>query len=125
MTVSLNRVILFVQNVGILKDFYQQHFSFEVTDEIRDEWVVLRAGNCELALHREGSEYVSIDPDLKGDSNNVKLVFGTDEDLRQLRERLVGNGVVMGDVRSFNGFPYLFCDGRDVEGNVFQLMQRV
>ncbi|HWB93149.1 MAG TPA: VOC family protein [Puia sp.] len=119
MNFSLNRVILFVQNVELLKGFYRKNFRFEVLEEIRDEWVVLGAGNCELALHKAG---VAVD---SGETNNVKIVFETDEDLGSLREGLVRNNVSMGEIRSFEGFTDLFCDGRDAEGNVFQLVQKV
>lgn len=124
MSISLNRVILFVQDVAGLKKFYQHHFHFEPVEEIANEWAVLKAGNCEIALHKTGAGYEA-DDQPTGENSNVKLVFETTADLHQLRAQLVQDGVAMKEIKSFSGIDYLFCDGADIEGNVFQLMQRV
>jgi catechol-2,3-dioxygenase len=124
MDISLNRVILFVQNVEELKNFYQKHFNFKLTEEAKDEWAVLLAGNCELALHKAGTSNTTADHSSTG-NNNVKLVFETVTDLYQFRAKLIQGDVAMKEIKSFDNTPYLFCDGMDVEGNVFQLMQRV
>lgn len=111
MNVFLKSVILFVQDVELLKGFYRQHFHFEVTEEIKDEWVVLGAGHCELALHKAGPVLdASVYPDAP-ETNNVKLIFETAADLRPLREELVRNGVFMREAKSFAGFPelLLYC----------------
>ncbi len=121
MHVSFNRVILFVQDVTYLKSFYQQRFQFEPLEEITDEWVILNAGACELAFHKAGPVGHGVD----GAFNNVKLVFEITSDLTMLRDELVLNNVPMKEIKSFAGIPYLFCDGIDPEGNVFQLMQKV
>lgn len=122
MEVSFNRVILFVQSVEMLKNFYRQYFHFELLEEIKEEWVVLKAGNCELALHK-AVEVVSQDASNSG--NNVKLVLETTASLHQLRAQLISNGVAMKEIKSFGSANYLFCDGADIEGNVFQIMQKV
>ena len=121
MNLSLNRIILFVNDVQQLKLFYQQNFQFQLSEEIANEWVVLATGSCELALHKAGPHSPSVAPE----NNNAKLVFQTTASLRQLREQLVRNNVEMKEVRSFGNSPYLFCDGKDIEGNIFQIMQRV
>jgi predicted enzyme related to lactoylglutathione lyase len=123
MNISLNRVILFVKNVERLKNFYQQHFNAEPVEEIDNEWAILKAGACEIALHKAGGEYGSRRG--PGDNSNVKLVFETDAGLQQWREELINNKVVMKEVVSFGNPGYLYCDGVDPEGNVFQLMQRL
>jgi len=120
MNLSLNKIILFVQNVELLKLFYQKNFHFELSEEIKDEWVVLKCGNCELALHKAG-----VIPKENNETNNVKLVFETTAGLTELREELLRNNVQMKEIKSFDGFPYLFCDGKDAEGNVFQLTQKI
>ena len=123
MTFSLNRIMLFVQNVELLKLFYQQNFHFELAEEIKDEWVVLKSGNCELALHRSGLVYKGeIDTEI---TNNVKLIFETTADLPKLRDALIQKNVQMLEIKTFPGFPNPCCDGRDPEGNVFQLVQLI
>ncbi len=123
MLASFNRIILFVQNVASVTDFYQKHFGFTLLEEIKDEWAVLHAGNCEIALHKAGT--VQGNGSYNPGNNNAKLVFETSADLYQLRGTLLHNQVAMKELRSFPGFPYLYCDGIDTEGNVFQLMQKV
>jgi len=124
MNLSLNKIILFVQNVELLKLFYQKNFHFDLLEEIKDEWVVLKSGNCELALHKSGVTPEK-NNDTSSETNNVKLVFETTTDLSALREELIRNNVQMNELKSFDGFPYLFCDGKDAEGNVFQLTQKI
>lgn len=118
---NLSRVILFAQDVELLKNFYQQHFHLQITEETIGKWVVLKTGSAELALHKIGPDFEPIDPKNKP-LTSTKLVFETTEDLHALREKLLGANVAIGEVKSFAGYPYLFCDGTDPEGNVFQLM---
>jgi predicted enzyme related to lactoylglutathione lyase len=54
MSVSMTRLILYVRDVALLKSFYQTHFDLAVTEEIEGEWVVLKAGEIEIALHLPG-----------------------------------------------------------------------
>jgi catechol-2,3-dioxygenase len=122
MNLSLNRVILFVQDVNRLKYFYQSVFNLTPAEEIINEWVVFRTGCAELALHRAGLTYRNDDTALKVNSN-AKLVFETDADLTQLREELIQKNVVMREIKSFDP-DYLLCDGEDPERNVFQLKQK-
>ena len=39
------------------------------------------------------------------------------------REALLARGVPMGEIKSYPGLTGPLCDGRDPEGNVFQLSQ--
>ena len=50
----LTRIILYVQDVDRLSAFYRDLFGLAVIEEIAGEWAVLKAGACELALHRVG-----------------------------------------------------------------------
>lgn len=125
MNLSLHSVILFVRNVEVLKHFYQKNFQLELSEEIKDEWVVLRAGHCDLALHKMGSFFEENTGTVYPVNNNVKLVFETAANLSQLREDLIRSHVVMREIKSFDNFKHVCCDGIDPEGNVFQLMQRV
>lgn len=121
MTYPLTRLILYVHDVPRLKSFYERHFGFAANEEIDDEWVVLRAGAIELALHRAGPAFR--DATRPGEGSNVKLVFAVQSGLDALREALAAEGVPMREPKRFEGFPYLLCDGEDPEGNAFQLMQ--
>ena len=118
MHLSLTRVMLFVKDPAALKDFYQKHFNAALLEEINNEWVVLKAGIAELALHKAGAN-----DNPPGYKNNVKLVFTVDANLPAFREQLVRSGVTMKEIKSFGNPPGLFCDGEDIEGNVFQVMQ--
>jgi catechol-2,3-dioxygenase len=123
MNVSLNRVILYVQDVGRLADFYGRMLGLPVVEEIKNEWTVFRVGACELALHRVGKPYRVDDPTNWQVETNAKLVMTVDRELTELRAELIGKGVAMGEIKQYPGFTGPLCDGRDPEGNVFQLAQ--
>ena len=125
MNASLNRVILYVQDVARLAHFYRDVLGLPIVEEIKGEWLVHRAGACELALHRVGKPYRVADPGSWQVDNNVKLVLTIDRELAELRAELVGKGVPMGAIKSYPGLTGPLCDGRDPEGNVFQLAQRL
>jgi hypothetical protein len=124
MTVTFNRIILFCGDVNSLKTFYQHNFGFELVEEIKDEWIVLNAGNFEIALHRIGDVYRNDNKPFRAESN-TKLVFEIRGDLVAFRETLLENKVELKEIKSFEGFNFLFCDGEDPEGNIFQLKQIV
>ena len=122
MPLCMSRLILYVRDVARLKSFYQTHLDPAVIEEIENEWVVFDAGGVELALHRVGKPYR--DQPWRADAqSNAKIVFSVPSGLREFRERLVKAGVAMRDLKRFEGFPMLMCDGEDPEGNVFQLSQ--
>ncbi len=119
MTARLARVILYVQDVDRLASFYCEAFHLGIAEAIAGEWAVLRAGGCELALHRVGVAYRR-KPGVGESKSNVKLVFAIDGPLADMREKLLQRGVAMGEIKAYAGTGPL-CDGRDPEGNVFQL----
>jgi catechol 2,3-dioxygenase-like lactoylglutathione lyase family enzyme len=123
MRVGLNRVILYVQDVDRLASFYQHAFGLPVVEEIRGEWAVLEAGPCQLALHRVGKAYRVEDPAAWEVESNAKLVMTVDRPLTELRAELIARGVRMGDIKSYPPLTGRLCDGRDPEGNVFQLAE--
>ena len=120
--ITFDRLILYTKDVEALKNFYQQYFNFLLVEEIKSEWVVLMAGQIQLAFHRVGKEYEGFNT-THVKHNNVKIVFTIQEDIYLLRAKLVNHKVVMREVKSYPGFKYLLCDGVDPEGNIFQLMQ--
>lgn len=122
---SLGRIILFGHLVDKLKSFYVDNFNCSVIEEIKDQWIVLKAGDIEIALHRIGSEYEPKNGEIFRVESNAKLVFRTYDDIKEIRQRLTDNGVTVGNINSFEGINSLFCDGEDPEGNVFQIEQRL
>ncbi|ALX14854.1 lactoylglutathione lyase [Burkholderia cepacia JBK9] len=127
MPLPMTRIILYVQNVTLLKTFYQRYFELPVIEEINGEWVVLDAGAIELALHLAGPAFrhatAPAPASAKADTSNVKLVFRIDAGIDAHRDRLARDGVTVRDLKRFDGFPYAMYDGIDPEGNVFQVMQ--
>lgn len=124
-TFYLTRIILFGHFVDRLKRFYVDYFGFSVVEEISDQWIVLNAGQVEIAIHKIGQGHEPEDGKAFKAESNTKFVFSINHNLEDFRHRLVDNGVVMGAVKSFEGINSLFCDGEDPEGNVFQIEQRL
>lgn len=123
MDASLNRIILYVQDVERLTAFYRDALQLPVVETVTGEWAVLRAGPCELALHRVGKPYRVADATSWKVETNAKLVFSVTRELKSLRAELVGKRIPMGRIKSYPGFTGPLCDGTDPEGNVFQLAQ--
>jgi catechol-2,3-dioxygenase len=123
MNASLSRIILYVQDVGLLTRFYRDILGLPVVQEIGDEWVIFRPGSCELALHRVDRPYRVADAGSWTVETNVKLVLVVAREIAELRAELISKGVPMREVKSYPGFPGPLCDGEDPEGNIFQLQQ--
>ncbi len=123
MNVELNSIILFVQNEDSLKSFYVDTLGLAVLEEIKSEWVVLKTGPCNIALHKIGKDYEVPSESFKANSN-TKLVFETTDDIFKLREELFNKKVVISEIKTFDNYDFWLCDGEDPERNVFQLKQR-
>ena len=123
MTPSLNRIILYVQDVRRLTHFYQEVLGFPLIQTIEDEWALFRPGSCELALHRVGRAYRVADTGSWKVETNVKFVLVVKREIAELGVELISKGVPMREIKSYPGFPGPLCDGEDPEGNVFQLEQ--
>jgi catechol-2,3-dioxygenase len=122
MKLNLDSIILFVQNVEKLRSFYAGILNLEIVEEIKSEWLLLKAGHCNIGLHKIGDQY-NTEEEYKFD-NNTKIVFDIDEDISKIREQLLNKNVPMKEVKTFDNYDYWLCDGEDPEGNVFQLKQR-
>lgn len=122
---SLRRIIIFGHHVDKLKSFYAENFNFAVTEEVKDQWIVLNTGQAELAIHKTGTEYEPEDGKGFSAESNTKLVFYTNDNIESIRQRFLDKGVTIGNIKSFEGIDSLFCDGEDPEGNVFQIEQRL
>lgn len=114
---ELMEVILYVQDMNEQVAFYRDKLGLTINypaglDDYGDQhWVELDAGNCVLALHAGGEGRLGADA--------PKIVFRV-EDLRPVREELVGRGVELGAVR--DDVPgKLIADGVDPEGNKFAI----
>jgi len=124
MSAKLGRIILYVQDVERLSEFYRQAFAFPLVQHIPGEWAVLDAGGAELALHLVGAAYRRPSGRSDGDSSsNAKIVFTIDQPIGMTRDKLIAMGVDMGPIKYYPGLTGPLCDGRDPEGNVFQLAQ--
>jgi hypothetical protein len=122
---SLGRIIIFGHLVDKLKSFYVENFDFSVIEEFKDQWIVLNAGQVEIAIHKIGQGYEPENGKEFRVESNTKLVFYTTVNIEEFRNRLINAGVTIGDVKSFEGINSLFCDGEDPEGNIFQIEQRL
>jgi len=124
MKLSLDSIILYVQNVERLKSFYRDILQFEVIEEDESIWALLKAGNGKIGLHKIGDQYLNKIEDGYKFDNNAKIVFAIDEDINKLRKQLLNQNVPMREIKTFDEYDYWLCDGEDPEGNVFQLRQR-
>lgn len=122
---SLGRIILFGYEVDQLKSFYVDQFGFSIVEEVKDQWIVLQAGQIELAIHKIGQGYEPKEGEVFRVESNTKLVFYIKDNLTSFRQQLADQGVSIGDIKSLEGINSLFCDGEDPEGNVFQLEQKL
>lgn len=121
MKLNLNTIILFVQNVDKLRLFYVDIFGLEVIEETASQWLLLKAGNCNIGLHKIGEQYADANAATFKFDNNTKIVFETDEEIYALRENLLAKNVALKEIVTWDNYNYLMCDGEDPEGNVFQI----
>ena len=124
MQLNLNTIIIFVQNVDKLKLFYVDIFGLEVIEETPSQWLLLKAGNCNIGLHKIGEQYAVANAAAFKFDNNTKIVFETEEEIYALRENLRAKNVVLKEIVTWDNYDYLLCDGEDPEGNVFQIKYR-
>ncbi|CAH0996298.1 hypothetical protein EMA8858_02429 [Emticicia aquatica] len=124
MKLNLDTIIIFGQNIDKLKAFYVGILKLEVIEELQSEWLLIRAGFCNIGLHKVGEQFIDSNQDSFKFDKNTKIVFEIDEDIYDIREQLLASNISMKDVKSFDNYPFLICDGEDPEGNVFQLKQK-
>jgi predicted enzyme related to lactoylglutathione lyase len=123
MKLTISMIILFVKDINNLKKFYTENLQLELEEEIPSQWVVLSAGSCQIGLHQIGPGYLATAANESNCESNTKIVFELDEDISSVRARLVKDNIQVREIKSFDNYPYLLCDGEDPEGNVFQLRQ--
>lgn len=123
MNITLESIILYVQNINLLKHFYVENFNFKVLEE-ETTWVLMNVGAINIGLHKIGDRYLEkIETGYQFD-NNTKLVFEVDTDIESARNELLSKKVEMRAIKTFENYDFWLCDGTDPEGNVFQLKCR-
>lgn len=123
MKATLDTIILYVKNVELLKNFYVENFRLEVMEE-DPVWALLNAGALQIGLHTIGDPYLENIKNGHQFDNNTKLVFEIDTDIESARKEFVSRNIQMRDIKTFENYDFLLCDGTDPEGNVFQLKSK-
>lgn len=111
MTLELRRIIIFTGELEKMAAFYGEVLGLPQTGE-EAGWKSFCAGAAEIALHRGGSMIGRRPP---------KLAFYAG-DVAAVREELVTRGARMG--RLLGSGDLAFCDGKDPDGNPFQISNR-
>jgi len=111
MELSLRRIILFTPDMARLTAFYRDVLGLPLTIDDAN-YKEFDAGGCGIALHN-GALRVGARP--------PKLSFWT-EDIVAARAALVERGAKPGAVKSGPGL--VRCEGKDPDGNPFQLSSR-
>ncbi len=106
---KLARVILFTRNMATITAFYRNVIGLPLKSEEKG-WVEFDAGGCVLALHQG-----------PGEPGSTKLAFGS-MDVAKTRDQLAARGARMGKVKDLGGL--VLCDGKDPDGNLFQISNR-
>ena len=111
MDLSLKRIIIFTKDMPGMTRFYRAVLGLrQKSDE--SGWKVFDAGGCDLALHNGSSEVGTRPP---------KLSFFS-ADVTKTRDDLLKRGAKLGKVKSKDGLD--LCEGKDPEGNPFQISNR-
>jgi predicted enzyme related to lactoylglutathione lyase len=121
MIATLHRVIIFVDDVEKCARFYCDVFGFTTLPGNTPDWIELDTGGCRLAFHQARGSNGPIDTPTGGAANPHKIVFFA-EDVEGASAAVVARGAKMGKIHRFDNF--VFCDGQDPEGHVFQLSNR-
>ncbi len=124
MVLKLETIIIFVQNVDKLKKFYVDIFGFKIIEETPSQWLLLKAGNCNIGLHKISQEYLEENQAAFKFDNNTKIVFETEDDIHTLRQELLSKDVKIKEIMTWENYDYWLCDGEDPEGNVFQIKKK-
>ncbi|MES2778196.1 MAG: VOC family protein [Bacteroidota bacterium] len=124
MKLHLDSIIIFVQDVSRLKHFYVDILKLDMLEELQSEWLLLKAGNCKIGLHKIGNRYLDNTNEAIKFESNTKIVFEIEEDIYSLRDTLLKLNVPLKEIKTFDNYDYWVCDGADPEGNVFQLKQK-
>lgn len=116
MQLTMTRIIYFTNKMKLMTAFYRDTLGLDSIEDPKNspsEFIEFDAGACTIALHKGSSGTPA---------SRTKIVFFV-EDVGETREELIRRGVKMG---KFNPQSSLhICDGKDPEGNKFQISNRV
>ena len=116
MQLALSRIIYFTNKMKAMTAFYRDTLDLspiEDPDYAPSEFLEFDAGACTIALHKGTPGTIA---------SRTKIVFFVN-DVGKTREELIRRGVKMG---KFNPQSSLhICDGKDPEGNKFQISNHV
>jgi predicted enzyme related to lactoylglutathione lyase len=109
------RVILYVENIPKVAEFYQRHFGMKPLPSQTDEWLELTSGTsgCNIALHQATST--------QRPGAAIKIVFGV-TDARAFVEEREKHGLKFGPIYEMDGF--IFSNTKDPAGNSVQVSSR-
>jgi hypothetical protein len=112
--ISANRIILFVKKPKTVADFYLKFFDLKVLETSENgKWIDLDAGGIRIGLHSASRSPKS--------SPSSKIVFYA-KDVAKLRDKLISKGLNLSEIFELEDLK--FCDGKDPEGNRFQISNR-
>lgn len=111
MELEIRRIVLFTSRMPQMAAFYRDVLGLR---QIADNpgWKEFAAGGCNIALHNGSSEIGQRAP---------KMSFYA-RDVGASRALLIKRGAKLGKVRSGAGLD--LCEGKDPDGNPFQLSSR-
>ena len=112
MNLELRRIILFTRNMEAMSRFYGETLGLKLA-ESAPGWKDYQAGACAIALH-EGESKIGNRP--------PKLAFYA-ADVAETRASLARRGVKLGKIIS--AAHHDMCDGKDPDGNAFQISSRM
>ena len=113
MHLEIQRVIFFTENIEAMSHFYHKVIGLELIPGGNGAWQEFRSGSCNIAIHRGKPS-----PGARG----PKIVFYS-ADVAAIRAALIKRGASdLGKVVSGDGLT--LCDGRDPDGNPFQISTR-
>ena len=111
MNLELRRIILFTRNMEAMSRFYGETLGLKLA-ESAPGWKDYQAGACAIALH-EGESKIGNRP--------PKLAFYA-ADVAATRASLARRGIKLGKIIS--AAHHDMCDGKDPDGNAFQISSR-
>jgi predicted enzyme related to lactoylglutathione lyase len=108
---ALKRIILFTSDMNRLAAFYRDVLGLPLTID-EPGYKEFDAGGCGIALHNGAARIGARPP---------KLSFWTDN-IAAARATLIARGAKLGEVKA--GLGLTRCEGKDPDGNPFQLSSR-
>ena len=111
MTLSMRRIVLFTKDMPRMVAFYRDVLGLKLRKDEKG-WKEFDANGCVIALHNGTSEVGRRPP---------KIGFWS-ADVAAARESLIARGAKLGKVMSGGGLTR--CEGKDPDGNPFQISSR-